>query len=322
MKKNVPLGFVCLFLIGWTAVLSQLYEHGKGSKALIYAKIHPETIAFLDSLSNRLDLFIRYDPGIRPDDWKDRRNYGEDPETGLGKVEDEFFVVYFKKDEGERRKAEKVLEWANECIPALAGLLGKYPYPKDVNGRKVPIYLADHKDRYADLAEILLGEPYNRIHQTVGVYFSCYSRMGNLTIGILLSPEIWRNDTYAREVLRHEMNHYGYFTLIEYDKAIRPYMWVYEGLAEYFSQSRILQLTTDQIRQCSEYTLSATFPDYNSNYWGGESVYCFMEDRYGKELVKAFIQQTYSNTVGQASVFAFGKELKQLEDEWKQWLQH
>ena len=97
-------------------------------------------------------------------------------------------------------------------------------------------------------------------------------------------------------------------------------MWTYEGLAEYFSQNRTLKLTEKQIQQCHKYTLSSTFPDYVSNYWGGESVYRFMEDEYGKEDVKTFISGTYSNTIDYASTSSYGKNLSRIEDEWKQWL--
>ena len=319
MKKNFTFVYVIIFLLCWIGILGHLYDKGKTSKALIYAEIPEETIRFLDSLSNKMDLLIRYDPGIRPEDWKNRYNYGEDPATGLKKIEDDNFIIYFDESKKETSKAEKILRWANDAIPELAGMLGKYPYPADVNGRKLPIYLADTDGEYLRIASILHGSPYKDLG-SVGLYFSRYSRMGNLTIGILLRQKIWTNDTYAREVLWHEMNHYGYFTLIEYDKAVRPYMWFYEGLAEYFSQSRTLKLTGYQIEQCRNYTLSSTFPSYNANYWGGESVYRFLEDKYGKEDVGTFIRGTYANTVDYSSSTAFNKSLSLIESEWKQWL--
>jgi hypothetical protein len=293
----------------------------KQPAALIYAKIHPETIRFLDSLSNRLDLFINYNPGIRPEDWRNKRNYGEDSKTGLKKIEDDNFIIYFKDTNIEASRAEKILKQANEAIPDLAGLMGKYPYPADVNDRKLPVYLAESQDEYRRIAIILGGSPKNNYNSTLGLYFSSYSRMGNLTAGILLNPKIWRNDSYAEQVLRHEMNHYVYFTLIEYDKTVRPYMWVYEGLAEYFSKEKAFSLTNNQILQCKQYSLSSTFPDYISNYWAGESVFRFMEYAYEKEYVKAFIRNTYSSTIEQSSSSTFDKNLYRIESEWKQWLE-
>ena len=320
MKKSIT--FICLgiFLLSWIGILGLLYDKGKTSKALIYAEIPKETINFLDSLSSKLDLFIRHDPNTRPEDWKNKRNYGEDPQTGLKKIEDDNFIVYFDKNGNEIPKAEKTLRWANDAIPELADMLGKYPYPADVKDRKLPIYLAATVEEYYRIVSILLGAPYDDKNSSAGVYISSYSRLGNRTIGIVINSIVWRDDTYAHRVLWHEINHYGYFTLIEYDKVIKPYMWFYEGLAEYFSHRRILKLTDSQIQQCSRYTLSSTFPNTMANYWGGESVYRFIEDEYGKENAKSFIQRSYSNTVDYSSSSTFNKNLNHLENEWKQWL--
>ena len=319
MKNKSPFFYVGIFLLCWIALLGQLYEKGKNSKALIYAEIHVETIRFFDNLSNRLDLIIRYDPNISLRDWKNKHNYGEDKRTGLVKVEDENFIIYFEDNYIETQKAEKILRWANEAIPLLADLLSKYPYPADVNNRKLPVYLANDERKYAELATLLGGSPYEGIQNTAGLYFSTYSRMGNLTIGILLSPVIWQSDAYAREVLWHELNHYVYFTLIEYDKDVSPFMWVYEGLADYFSKKE-KSLMPEQIQLCQQFSLSTTFPNFNANYWGGESVFRFMENGYGKEHVRTFVYHTYANTVDYASTSTFDKSLNQMEKEWKEWL--
>jgi len=300
-------------------IISPSVRKGKNSKALIYTEISLETIRFLDSISNHLDFLIRYDPRIQLKDWKNKNNYGEDKRTGLAKIEDNNFIVYFEKNSNEElEKAKKTLKWANEGIPGLADLLGKYPYPADVNNRKLPIYLADTERKYEELAMLINGSPFKMI-PSVGLYFSVYSRMGNLTLGILLSPVIWRSDNYAQEVLLHEMNHYVYFTLVEYDKAVRPFLWVSEGLADYFSKTE-KTLTPEQIQLCLQYTLSGTFPNFSANYWGGESVFRFMEDEYGKGHVRSFVIYTYSNTIDNATTASFGKRLNQIEEEWKLWL--
>ena len=319
MKKNSPFLYVAFFLLCWVVLLGQLYEKGKHSKALIYAEIPEETIRFFEYLSSQLDLLIRYDPNIRLKDWKNKHNYGEDPRTGLAKIEDENFIIYFNDEGKEIQKARKILDWANDGIPLLIDLLGKYPYPTDVHSRKLPVYFADNDDRYAEIVTILLGAPYKNIKNTAGLYISSYSRLGNMTTGIVLSPVIWRTDTYAREVLWHEMNHYGYFTWIEYDKAVCQYMWVYEGLAEYFSREE-KNLSPVQAQLCLQYSLSATFPNYLANYWGGESVFRFIESGYGKEHVRKFVYCTYANTVDDAATSTFDKNLIRIEEEWKEWL--
>jgi hypothetical protein len=320
MKRLTPLYVVALILLCWVGLLGKLYEKGKAPGALIYARIPEETIRFLDKLSAQLDLFLRFDPDIRPKDWQDKFNYGEDPATGLKKIEDDCFVVYFNGSDEQASRAEKMLTWAHEAIPGSETLMGKYPYPADVNLRKLPVYLADSKQQFADMATTLQGSPVKGLESTLGLYFSRYSQMGNLTIGILLSPAVWRDDKQARQVLWHEMNHYVYFTLLEYDKVVRPYMWVYEGLAEYFSHDRTLQLSATQVESCRQYTLSATFPDYIANYWGGESVYRFMETQYGGTKVKDFIRYTYANPTDQSLTTTFQTDIPRFEVEWKTWL--
>ena len=319
MKKRGVL-FTVLFLLGcWTGLLVQLYEKGKNSKALIYAEIPDETIRFLDSISNQLDFLIRYDPKIQLKDWKNRNNIGEDERTGLAKIEDRYFIVYFDKNNNkELEKAKKIMEWANKGIPELTDLMGKYPYPADVNDRKLPIYIASSEKKYEELAYIINGSPFKMI-PSAGLYFSVYSRMGNMTLGILLNSIVWSSDKYAQEVLWHEMNHYVYFTLLHYDKIVRPYIWVYEGLARYFSREE-LKITQQQIELCMQYTLFNSFPDFLANYWGGESVYRFIENEYGIRYVKSFIHHTYSNTIDNATSASFNKGLNRIEEEWKAWL--
>jgi hypothetical protein len=321
MKRITPLSVVALILLCWVALLGALYEKGKAPGALLYARIPEETVRFLDNLSEQLDLFLRFDPHIRPKDWQDRLNCGEDPETGLMKIEDDCFVVYFNQGSKPAAQAEKILQWAHEAIPGSEALMGKYPFPADVNQRKLPVYLAGDKEQYTALATRLNGgTPVQKTNSTVGLYFSRYSRMGNLTVGILIAPGVWESDQQAREVLWHEMNHYVYFTLIEYDKNVRPCMWVYEGLAEYFSQERTLQLSRRQVEMCRRYTLSGTFPDYIANYWGGESVYRFMEAHYGETKLKDFIRHTYVHPTDESLTVTFQTDLPRLEGEWKTWL--
>ena len=98
-------------------------------------------------------------------------------------------------------------------------------------------------------------------------------------------------------------------------------MWVYEGLAEYFSKNEDLKLTPQQINQYLSFSLGNSFPDYSANYRGGESVYRFMESGYGKEITKQFIAGTYSVSVEQAINNAFEKDINEIEREWKEGLE-
>ncbi len=315
MKRTGPFIYVICVLVVWVALLGAVYQKGKMPGGLIYAEIHPETIRFLNDLSDKLDIFIRFDPDVRPKDWKNTLNYGEDPATGLKKIEDDNFIIYFSDTERESERAVKILGWAKEAISPLTGLMGSYPYPAVLNNRKLPVYLSRNSTQYDEIASMLLGVR-TSMKGTWGVYISSYSQMGCLTKGIVISPDTWVNDKSAKETLWHEMNHFVYFSTLEYDKVVRPYMWVYEGLAEYFSKEE-RKLTRQQIEKCLTYSLERNFPENLANYWGGESVFRFMENHYNVNRVETFIKYTYSTTVEQSIGLTFQSDINEFESIWK-----
>jgi hypothetical protein len=320
MKRLTNWIYLSFFLAIWVVMLSFLYEKGKLPGGLIYGQIPQQTIDYFTKLVDVLDISIKYKPEIRPRDWRDKWNYGEDPRTGLKKIEDEYFIVYFNDSEKEMDHAGKIISMAHDAIPYLADMMGRYFYPEDVNQRKLPIYVTDSKDQFAEVSRIISENDRLNSDNVLGWYSCTYSRMGNLTKGITLSPGIWQTDSLARKVLWHEMNHYVYFTSLHYDKVVRPYVWVSEGLADYFS-SPGRPLTEEQIKRCLTYTLSKNFPDFSANYWGGESVYRFMEATYQPNAVKAFIQNTYTETIENSIENIFHKNISVFEAEWKQAIQ-
>lgn len=119
--------FVILVLLAglWLGLLIGLYQKGQEKEAVIYAHIPEETIRFIDGLLDMIDQSIRFDPDPALTDWDNDTNYGEDEATGLLKLEDDYFVVYFRKgDKGEEKKAGKTLRWAHDAIEPLASLMG------------------------------------------------------------------------------------------------------------------------------------------------------------------------------------------------------
>lgn len=320
MKRYKSLITVGVILACWLVLLCKLYDKGKLPNALIYGRIPDQTVQYIEKLTQALDISVRFNPDIRPEDWQDKFNYGEDPKTGLKKIEDNYFIIYFNGDNKGAECAENTLRMAHEAIPDLTLLMGQYYYPADVNSRKLPIYLAGSQRQYTDIINIISDFNLSNKGPSMGMYISQYSRMGNLTVGIVLHPDIWKSQEQAKEVLWHEMNHYVYFTALQYDKVVRPYMWVYEGLAEYFSK-KTSKLTEEQISKCMGYNLSGAFPDYIGNYWGGESVFRFMENSYGITGVKYFISLTYSGTIEESIQEAYNTDIDGLEQGWKNYLQ-
>lgn len=131
MKRLIyPFVILVAFIGIWLGLLICLYQKGQEKEAIIYAKIPNETIQFFAGILDSIDQFITFDPDTRIDDWDNDKNYGEDEETGLLKLEDDYFIFYFAKGNvKEEERAKKVQRWAHEAIQPLAALMGKYHYP-------------------------------------------------------------------------------------------------------------------------------------------------------------------------------------------------
>ncbi len=140
MKRIGPLAGVLLVFILAALALTQIYKKGKNEKPLIYADIPQGTIDWINSLGNELSgLLSSFNPFPRPTPWGNDDDLGQDPESGLQTLEDEYFIFYFP--ESLAKTAKLCQEYAHEAIPHLEDIIGKYYYPADMNGRKVPIYL-------------------------------------------------------------------------------------------------------------------------------------------------------------------------------------
>ena len=321
MKRSfTPFIVVVLLVSGWFAILWHVYKKGQEKEAIIYVQIPEETIRFIDGLIDTLDQYLIFDPDPQLSDWDNEDNLGETDDDGFAKIEDEYFIVYYVPEKKEKERAEKVQKWAHEAIRPLAGLMGKYFYPKDVKGRKLPLYLADTQKQYTRIIAKLLGNP-NIKEQTGswGMYICTYSVQGCLTKGIVLHPGTWQTDKSAKETLWHEMNHYVFYTSLDYSKVIDPYLWVSEGLAEYFSQEPPV-LSANSVKRLQQEHLGHTFTYVIDNYQGGQYVYCSIEKNYGMESVKEFIQTIYSNKMEAVYPKALGASKDVVEQQWKEYI--
>lgn len=324
MKRLIyPFVILAVFIGIWLGLLMSLYQKGEEKEAIIYAKIPDETIQFFAGILDAIDQFITFDPTTKIDDWNNDKNYGEDEATGLLKLEDEYFIFYFTKGSTkEEKRAKKAQKWAHEAIQPLADLMGKYHYPNDVKGRKLPIYLADTQKSYTRIISILLNRPGLK-EQTGswGMYICTYSKLGCLTKGIVLHPGTWVTDKDAKTTLWHEMNHYEFYSSLDFGKIVNPYLWVSEGLAEYFAND-YPKLTKKEIERLNEERLDKTFKYVHDNYIGGQSVYQTLYDKYGERKLKEFIRQVYSNRMEKVYPNSIQVSRNHFEQEWKSYLGH
>lgn len=303
--KQTNLYFVLFFsvflflgsLVGW------LFQIGINRPPLKYADIPLQTADWINSIAKKVP-----DQGISvkeqgPFKWDNDDDYGNKMwnDTDWSKEEDANFIVYYIKDKESRWQgwAKDVLQEANTIIPELTSLMGKYLYPDDMNGRKLPIYLATTPELYQTTVNELMGSQ-NNAQGSVGIIITEVGPLGCLTHGIVLHPNCFGYDHLNgyRKVLRHEMNHYVFFSLLNYEKNINHYLWMSEGLAEYFCDRHDQQQVSgaDSVRFINENCLlDNEFPlEKNSAYWAGESFFRYMEKTKGKKFVKQFIDSAYN----------------------------
>lgn len=223
-------------------------------------------------------------------------------------LEDEYFKIYYSSMDSvvECKKALVSQRYAHEAIPKGELFMKRYPYPSELNGRKLPIYLAKTVDDYRSICEQLgHGDPGTG---SIGLYCFQYSVNGVYTDGIIISPEAWSlpdrlispnsNDDELKETLWHEMNHFMYFTYWDYTKTSKPCLWFTEGLAEYFSGNY------DRLLEVGNYKNLSLTDDFrgasNAAYWAGMSAYLCLEKLYGISVVSEVVYNSYDRTIDEA----------------------
>ncbi len=314
--RGTLVGFFLMFcaialLFGW------VYKIGVNRPPLKYALIPESTIEYLRNLNNINpgQGFNLSDEG--PMDWDNDEDFGQ---TASGDMkwrfeEDENFIVYYHKDKDAlwQGYAQQVLKYADAAIPSMIDLMGRYYYPKDMNGRKLAIYLAESENVYNNTINQLMNtNPASRHTGSIGITIFSIGRTGCMTDGIVIHPDCFKDDPHGEngyyKVLLHEMNHYVFFSSLDYSKPIKHYLWVSEGIAEYYCQRNDgKQISSPEAiafieQKCA---LNSEFPlTDNSAYWAGESFYLHLGNQNEKR-VKDFINLAYTTSTD--SVFILSK---------------
>ena len=318
MKRIIPIASVVLVFIATALALVKIYDKGKDQKPLQYADVPQETIDWINSVGEGIkDIFSTFNPIPRPTPWDNGEDIGRDPETELEALEDELFIIYYPKSL--ENKAHLTLRLAHEAIPRMENIIGKYYYPSDMNGRKVPIYLAKGQHDFNALMKKFgcRGE-YDNVD---GITIYEVSPSGLYLKGIALKgSSVFKSDTYHKEVQWHEMTHYCFAASLDYNQRINLPMWCTEGIAEYtgivgrrpsFSRQQIEMMRKD----CD--LKAPYFPYVFEVYNGGHSIFCYMEDAYKVPGIKSFLQTTYSQGISTSMEKNFSKSIKEFETDWK-----
>lgn len=309
MKKNntitVILEWGLSIIIGGLIAYSVIKNLFNEQRPLTNADIPKETIDWFNNLWNdSTDIGGILGPDDR--DSSDWRRY-EDIDSMLF-LEDEYFKIYYSTKDSvvEHNKALISKRYAHEAIPKGELFMKRYPYPDQLNGRKLPIYLAKTVDDFRSICEQLgHGDPGT---WAIGLYCFQFSANGVYTDGIIISPEAWSlpdlligsnsNDEELKKTLWHEMNHFMYFTYWDYTKISKPCLWFTEGLAEYFSGNY------ERLIEVGDYNSMSLTEDFrgpgNAEYWAGMSAYLCLEKSYNISTVSEVVFNSYDRSIDEA----------------------
>lgn len=320
MKRLGSIAGVLLVFVLSAVSLAVIYDKGKDQKPLRYADVPQETIDWINSIGNGLDDIISsFDPLPRPTPWNNDGDLGQDPDTGFRTLEDDLFIFYFP--ESIKKEAYTCQELAHKAIPRLEDIVGKYYYPDDMNGRKVSIYLTTGQDAFEDLMEMMhVGR--KDLKTVAGITIQEISPSGYFLKAIALNGHftLRAKKDYKRHVLWHEMTHYCFFASVDYNRQGSLPMWCYEGIAEYTSlpgeKPQFSQKEIDMMRKDCRFT-DSYFPYVFENYQGGQSIFCYMEDKHSVTGVKNFLKSTYTAGVPSAMKATLSKTVQEFETEWK-----
>lgn len=314
--------FLLVFLVA-AVFFGWLYKVGVNRPPLKYAHIPDATKEYIRNLGRHND-----DQGLSivergPFDWDNEDDPGQ---REWMRELDQNFIVYYHRD-GEaiwQARAQDVLQEANRNIDPLIELLGHYHYPDAMNGRKLAIYLPESADAYKKtIAQLLGGECGRGAESTLGLTITEIGPLGCLCKGIVLNPVCFDDQPdglngYVK-TLAHEMCHYEFFSSIDYNRNVNHYMWVSEGIAEYFCDRHDHRDVTEDERInviANDCRLTGEFPlTNNTAYWAGESFFRHVERTQKRDGVKKFLQQSYVHSTD--SVFIVTKhKAATVHQEW------
>ena len=332
MKSFFNLLLLILVPLIWNFAFIQWSIGTRNEVSLDEAKIPESTLAFLDSLSNRIlggsddHLIMVPVDSLSTESWDNAYDYGQRVENGLYVYEpDSLFVIYCDVQDDDLVK--DLHHYVLSAIEPMKKLMGRYVYPYMVNGRKLSLYLCYKEDVYQNISR-QLSECDSDYSKTWGLCIHRYWGCDVQTLGITLNYGHIKRYSDPKLNLKatiwHEMNHYVYFQSIDLSKEISLHTWMYEGLAEYFS-SQVKRQTTGLSREersaVYRNSLSSSFNPFLFNYSGGELFYDYLESNYGKDTVCRFVENIYRMPL-ETSLVGIGTDISHAQGGWVRYIEN
>lgn len=322
MKKISLIAILAAFLF-IAGIVGGVYHVGRQRMPLVFVDIPTSSLEWIEKIKESNTTSISVEE-YGPFNWDNSDDVGQGENTTWSNIdEDPNFIVYYKKEPTglNVQNARRVLGAANEAIGEIQTLMGWYPYPSECNGRKLAIYMATNEAEYATTINELAGTTCNS-SGSIGMHVCHIGPLGSLTDGIVLHHSCFDyslpHENWYDVVLRHEMNHFAFYSSINFGNGVSHPLWIIEGLAEYASKSRGQVQDADSIAfikdKCDIY---AEFPlEKNSAYWAGRSFYQFVKDTKGDVAVKSFITSLYENNLEESLNVPFDSDTLDLKNRW------
>ena len=321
--KKINLSIIVIAFLVFAGVIGGVYHAGRHRKPLVFVEIPTPTFDWIQKITDlNTTLISVVDYG--PFNWDNTDDVGMAENSIWTSIDtDPNFVVYYKTDQTglNIQNARRILSTANESISEIQDLMGRYPYPSTCNGRKLAIYLPSNEEEYASVIDELYGGKCNS-SGSIGMHICHIGPLGALTDGIVIHHSCFDyerpREGWFDVTLKHEMNHFAFYSSINFANNIDHPLWIVEGLAEYASWPRGQVQDRDSIdfisQNCDIY---GEFPlETNSAYWAGRSFYQFIKDSKGDLAVKSFIASLYNENLEGSLVIPFDADTLELKERW------
>jgi hypothetical protein len=312
-------GAIVIVFIAGAVMVSR---DGRKSVGITEVQIPSETKEFLERLAAKIgDLqFLK-----REGSGRDRTNKQDEEEAvagGFSQVASENFIVYYHAADKDR--ARQVLDFAEGAKSRMLAVFEHFPYAKDKNGRKLPVYLASSEKEYYDLSRVSRGS------------VACVKTIiydDALIATMYVSPAVFtRGGEYPRQVITHEVAHYTHFDIIDFDNIRNLRAWFIEGLASYTAQEEYRlgyvrdAYRANQIIPLADLEAYSNAEAYNPQnvqmvYAEGHSVMQMVEERYGRNrMTFLVVAASRKSDFGGAAREALNLSLRELNAAWMNYL--
>lgn len=297
MKTNILLQWALFLLIQIVVFYLFLSLFLSPAKPVRLSEIPQETKDYFSELIGKFGFDIKFVDFFDEDDWLNESDFGQDSLAGLANIQDSNFVVYFDSTlKGEADFAKFALESASSNIQPLTNMFGKYYYPRDVNNRKLALYLANSNERFSEVFKKLTGRSTDT-EWMAGVCITSISGTGLVyTDGIILKTyDQSREPERFTSNLKHEMAHYVHLNSVDW-LSTYPKVWETEGFAMYF-EGNLNDLANYQPyadKSLNKISLTADVDNYLDSYWVGYTVMLCLEQDFGKQAAIKYIRNNYT----------------------------